>query len=551
MWSAVLVSMLGAALILSACSNGNGNDNGKGKETNAKAEANSPKAGTADKSEDEPIKAEPLTFSYFGNYDWWGITSWGQDMISKWITEKMGVTVKEVATGGASQAKLNTMIASNNLPDLILMDRGPGVERLRAAGALVPLDDYLDKYPNFKQYVGEATLNLLRSPDGKLYQLPNYYTSTPNGNSGWLIEKKIYKELGSPALETFDDLHAYLKLVKEKYPTVIPLEIDTAGWGHRMIYTGFKENNPPMLVDHSVYVDGDQFKPIWGDPVYAESLKYVSMLFREKLISQDALTQTGDQLSEKLVNGRVAVIAAGDAANLGRTPDEELKKKDPEDGYMAVWPIHKEGLDKNKITPNNWNSLGWNVNVITKNAKDPEGIFRFLDWMTGPEGQQVVWFGPQGVLWDSVDGDGIPVPNDKWTSMPSEEKDKIGLQSYNFVGNTTFIDGAKVKIEMALPEEKRNWSTVQQTNVFWKTSMNATQFVNLDPLPDTAEGIAAQSVSEIAKEALAKAIFAKNDAEVDAVLAQAEKDARKVGFDQVLTFKTNAWHKNQTIVEGN
>ncbi|SDX46401.1 extracellular solute-binding protein [Paenibacillus sp. CF384] len=541
MLSVILVSMLGSALLLSACSGNNSSNNGKsesGNATSTEGNGNDTKA----------VKEEPLTFSYFGNYDWWGLDSWGSDMISKWITDKKGVTVKEVATGGASQAKLNTMIASNELPDLILMDRGPGVERLRAAGALVPLDEYLDKYPNFKQYVGDATLNLLRSSDGKLYQLPNYYTSTPNGNSGWLIEKKIYKELGSPALDTFDDLHAYLKLVKDKYPNVIPLEIDTSGWGHRMIYTGFKENNPPMLVDHSVYVDGDALKPVWGDPAYAEALKYTSMLFREKLISQDALTQTGDQLSEKLINGRVAVIAAGDAANLGRSPDEELKKKDPEDGYMAIWPIHKAGLDKTKIMPNNWNSLGWNVNVITKNAKDPEAIFRFLDWMTSPEGQQVVWFGPQGVLWDSVDGDGIPIPNDKWTTMPPEEKDKIGLQSYNFVGNTTFIDGAKVKIEMALPEDKRNWSTVQQTNVFWKTSVNATQFVNLDPLPDTAEGIAAQSVGEIAKEALAKAIFAKNDAEVDEVLAQAEKDALKVGFDSVLKFKENAWHNNQTIV---
>ena len=40
-----------------------------------------------------------------------------------------------------------------------------------------------------------------------------------------------------------------------------------------------------------------------------------------------------------------------------------------------VWPFHKEGLDKDKIWTGSWSQLGWNVSVITKNAKNPEAIF--------------------------------------------------------------------------------------------------------------------------------------------------------------------------------
>ena len=36
---------------------------------------------------------------------------------------------------------------------------------------------------------------------------------------------------------------------------------------------------------------------------------YISKLFREKLISQDALTQTTDQVKEKVMTGRFAVYA--------------------------------------------------------------------------------------------------------------------------------------------------------------------------------------------------------------------------------------------------
>lgn len=45
------------------------------------------------------------------------------------------------------------------------------------------------------------------------------------GNGGYAINNKIYKDLGSPKLETFDDLYSYLKLVKEKHPEVVPFEV--------------------------------------------------------------------------------------------------------------------------------------------------------------------------------------------------------------------------------------------------------------------------------------------------------------------------------------
>lgn len=88
------------------------------------------------------------------------------------------------------------MIVGGDLPDVIFTDRGSSVERLVQAGQLVALDDYYEKYPNFKKYVKESTLNLLRSEDGKIYQIPNWYTSGQFGNGGWMVNKDIYNELG-------------------------------------------------------------------------------------------------------------------------------------------------------------------------------------------------------------------------------------------------------------------------------------------------------------------------------------------------------------------
>ena len=112
---------------------------------------------------------------------------------------------------------------------------------------LVPLDEYIEKYPNLKEWAGESTLNMLRAEDGKLYGFPNWYTSQPNGNTGYVVNEKIYKELGSPKLETTDDLYAYLKQVKEKYPNIVPYE-PGQGDGLDILYSAFAEDHPTAFV---------------------------------------------------------------------------------------------------------------------------------------------------------------------------------------------------------------------------------------------------------------------------------------------------------------
>ncbi|QGQ95186.1 extracellular solute-binding protein [Paenibacillus psychroresistens] len=496
------------------------------------------------------LGSEPLSFSFYGNYDWWVTNQWGGDSPSKWIQDNLKVTVTPIQSGGAAVQKLSTMIAVNELPDVILLDRGPDVEKLVKADKLVALDPYLDKYPNLKKYAGESTLNMLRSEDGKLYTFPNYYTQKPNGNAGYVINTKIYKALGSPKLETFEELASYLKMVKAKYPKIVPLEVDVNAGGVYLFATGFEENYPITFINEKAVPRDDKLTSLFLDPTFNTTLKYASQLFRDKLITQDAFTQKSDQVYEKLKNGRVAVFVSGDALNSKVLEAHNfLKQKDPEDGYMAIWPIHKDGVSKDKVFPNSFASQGWNVNVITKGAKNPEAIFAYLDWLTGNEGQTVTNFGPKGQYWDTLDADGAPIPNAKWTSTPQADKDKEHFGSFDWAGNTAFLDGTKAKIDSALPEDQRSWSTTQQLNVMWKTSLNTTEFTNLAPSPDSPEGIAATALQDIITKATAKAIYAKNDAEVDSILKEANDSAVSQGYDKLLLFKTTKWLENVAKVK--
>ncbi|WP_408892037.1 extracellular solute-binding protein [Paenibacillus taichungensis] len=509
---------------------------------------------TASQEKDYPVSGDtfvlgekPLEFSFYGHYDWYTMPDWGKDAATKWIKENKKIDVVPISSGGVAKNKLSTMIVSGELPDVIWMDRGADVEKLRSEGMLVPFDDYLNKYPNLKKWAGESTLELLRSPDGKLYQFPNWYTTQPNGNAGYLVNKKIYEELGSPSLETPEDLYVYLKQVKSKYPDVVPLEVGQTAAGVDIMVSAFAENRPHTFNSMIAVPQGDQLVSLFTDPVYRELLQYMGRLYREKLVTQDAFTQKLEQVEQKVINGKVAVYVASSPTEFGSKGNNLLKAQDPDAGYIMVWPVHKAELDRNKIFPGDYKQLGWNVSVITKAAKDPEAIFAFLDWFTGPDGQRTIMWGPEGLYWDGTDEEDMPLFTDKFTS-DAKGRDELMNATVNFQwnGNTVYVDNSKMKFESTLPPEKRNFETYWQSEITWKTQMNTTEFANLDPASDSEEGIIAQRVFEIYEQVRAKAISSTtSDQEVLSLLDKAEADAQKSGYDKLLKYKTARWQENK------
>ncbi|TCZ75262.1 extracellular solute-binding protein [Paenibacillus albiflavus] len=495
---------------------------------------------------------EPLNVTFYGHYSYYNMPKWGADPSSKWIQDHLKIHVTGISPEGNGAHKLQKMIASKKLPDIIWGQRDSDLERLRQAGLLVPLDDYIDKYPNLKKWAGPKVLNLLRAEDGKIYYFPNYYTNQPNGNAGYVVNKKIYRELGSPKLQTTDDLYNYLRQVKISYPDVVPFETGLAKEGHGIdqLFSAFKEDNFSFTRNYAV-TTGDKMTSIYKDEGFRESAAYVAKLMREGLMTQDALTQSEQQVFDKLMNGKVAIFASVDPMKMAVMANAELSRLNPDDGYFFIDPIYKKGLDPSRIYPGTYNILGWNVATITTNAKNPEAIFAMLDWMTGPEGSAIQMWGPPGPdgYWDGFNEDGI---TPRFTSKYSEALGLAQIQSISgdmiWVGNTVYIDQTKSAYEATLPEEKQNWSTYWQRKVTWKSQGDATPFINLHPMPDTQEGLIYRRVKEIWIKARADAMFGMTDEEVFKILDNAHNESMAIGFGQYLDYITAKWHSNLHVL---
>lgn len=549
--------------VLAACSKGN-NEKSSTSSTTPAASTSAPESSGAS-SEASPeqnvfeLGSEPLNLTFYAHYDWYTMRPWGEDVVSKWIQDTKKVTITPISSGGASKQKLNTMLSTKEFADLMWFDRGAAeYEMMRKNGLLVPFDDYLDKYPNMKKWVPEQTLNMLRAEDGKLYQFPNWYTDGAIGTSGWVINKKIYTELGEPKLETTEDLYNYAKLVKEKYPDVVPIESDLAIDGNLLdlLYSSFEENAKNKWVGIRARPVGDKMESIFNDPTYRESMKFAAKLYREKLMTQDAFTQTRDQVREKIMNGKVAVYASINATDFTSPAHEALQAADPNAGYFFIMPIAKPGLDRNKIYTGTFATLGWNVVTIARTNNDPEKAFAYLDWLTGPEGQTVLSFGPPGPngFWDGFkEVDGIPTPIVNAEAYVSRAKELAEIRtiadSFTWNGNTKYIDTVKAEFEATLPEGNRSWQMEQMRNVTWKTQLDATELNGVEPSKETPEGIAMTSVEDIWDKSRAAALMSsKSDADVDKILDKANSDAMKVGYQSVLDYKTKKWQENLVML---
>ena len=98
--------------------------------------------------------------------------------------------------------------------------------------------------------------------------------------------------------------------------------------------------------------------------------------------------------------------------------------------------------------------------------------------------------------------------------------------------------------------EEQDWRTRYQQTITWPTQLNVTEFVNLNPAPDSDEGIIKASVDELFLEIYAKSVMAKSDEEVDKILDQGNKDLMDLGYGQLLEWRTIKWQENLAKLNG-
>lgn len=260
--------------------------------------------------------------------------------------------------------------SSDTAPDIIYEDTFQ-IRSDAAAGYLMPIDDYLEGWEDWSQFVDSAKEAGV-GDDGKTYGV-----SMGTDTRGIYVNKTILAQAGLPAdwqPTTWEEILAAARAVKEKVPDVIPLNIyaGKAG-GEQTTMQGFE-----MLLygtDDVLYDDSTQ-KWFTGSTGMLDSLTFMKTVYDEGLgpdldLALDATI--GSRVSSSLLpEGKLAIAVDGSwLPGFWISGDNE-------------WPQWQETIGLAKMPTQNGQgagftsmSGGWTL-AIGSQCANPEAAFQFI-----------------------------------------------------------------------------------------------------------------------------------------------------------------------------
>ncbi len=343
--------------------------------------------------------------------------------IKELIAEKTGVRVEETWLPAlTAEEAIDILIASDEFPDYVYA--GDEIEALYENGSLIPWDEYLEIYPNLKNYYSEAQWDKFRKDDGHIYWanvFENFNqkdTSTEHNYLAFWIQARVLEWAGYPEVETLDQYFDLLERYAEANPVlpdgteVIPYTCICESWRYYSL-----ESAPQFLAgfpnDGSVIVDTSNgpLEPQVMDYNTSDAAKMYFKKLNEEygkgILDPEFAIQTYDEYVSKLCTGRVLGLCDQQWDFIYSVRDSFGQLRRAEDGstfklsdigcdYVPLGLVVEEGMDQQ------WHSYGAEINVsggiaVTEGCSDPDLAFRFLNDLLSQEIHDLRFWGVEGV----------------------------------------------------------------------------------------------------------------------------------------------------------
>lgn len=338
--------------------------------------------------------------------------------IQQIIAEKTGAKVDETwLTGQTASEAVGTLIAGGEYPDFI--DGGDAMGQLYEAGALVPLDDYLDDYPNIKNFFTQQQWDQLRQDDGHIYWIPQFSNikgeekvCTHNDEAFW-IQARVLKWADYPEIRTMDQYFDLIERYNEANPTMedgtenIPYTILCDDWRYFCL-----ENAPQFLDgypnDGSCIVDPETLTVIDYNTTDT-AVKYFQKLneeYQKGIVDPESFTQTYDEYIAKLSTGRVLGMI-DQWWDFAYTAGDAIKQAGLDAQGCDYIPLP---ITIDESVKNQWHCSGGVLNVsdglaITTSCEDVEAALQFVDDLLSQDIHNLRFWGVEGVDYN-VDDNG-------------------------------------------------------------------------------------------------------------------------------------------------
>ncbi len=532
---------------LAACGEKKEKQTGTKPTAGATAEPTKSAEGTADGTKDNDNQEEvvpgwqknasdKVDLTWYINFSWF-TTPWGENLVSRTITEETGCNIEFIVPAGNEAEKLNSLIASDSLPDLLTIGWWEGqVNQMIEDGMVYALDELAAQYdPYWFEVADEGRIGWFTKEDGHIYGYPNSSFSPQDyekydnisSNQTFLVRKDMYEAIGSPDMTTPEGFIAAVKAAAAMFPEVngqpiIPVGAHEFGAIGNVSFDQYLSNFLAIP-----YEKDGQYYDRYTDAELVRWLKAFRELGAEGYLKEDIFVDKRAQMEEKIAQGRYfcMLYQRTDLADQQKV----LFKNDPNSIYIAVdGPKNSKG---EAYTLPGTGINGWCVTMISKKCERPDRAIQLCSYFMSEHGQHMTWLGVEGVTWDYVEGKETMKPEVK--QLLTEDRAAYDKQYGADSCYWMFQDNAmSLKWAVETPEplgQMERWT--------FPYVISVSQY-DVSLAADSDESDIQSKVDNEWGVVLPQLLLAKTEADFDTIWNAFVQKRKDFGFDKVLATKT-------------
>ena len=510
--------------------------------------------------------------------------------IAKMLLEEFNVVINIIPS---DEGVLETRMESGNLGDIVVWGGEDNYKKAVKAGLLYDWDED-NLIQEYGPYIYEnmpyaleknrlLTQNITEGASDALYGFGHNVATTSANHEPffytWDIRWDLYKQLNYPEVRDLFDLVDVFVEMKKICPTDDNGNETYAAslwpdWDGDMVmyvkalgtaYYGYDEHGIGLYDSDT----GTYYDALKADGPYLECLKFFNKLYQNNLLDPNSMTQTYDEMYEKVQAGGTFWSIFNYSGCLGYNGEEHLAENKMMTSLVpqAASPIvyGQSVFGGNRL---------WSIGA---NTEYPELCMEIIDWLATPEMTMTYFYGPKDVCW-YIDEEGYT----HFTEFGKKAYfDRSTLMEGEYEGTGTFNDGC-LQINNTIwsmsainPESNgesynyEEWKSNQvepanATEADWRErfGVSSTQEymekTSYKVVPSTTFSFDSKSdefktiwksVTDVIVTYSWKAIYANSDAEFDQIVAEMVKQAEGYGYDQCVQWSVEQAAKRFELEE--
>jgi len=326
---------------------------------------------------------------------------------TRWVNENAPVNVTFVPViRREAVPQINRLFAAGSAPDIVYEYGKPFMDNLFGQGVIQPVGPHIERYSTaYKEYLNSVPdiKPFLIADDGQQYGISSRRTLTDLYIYGWYIRKDVLDRYNMPVPTNVDQLITFMRRFKAEDPTNVGIAFDNNLFGELRSMFGAPKFD--FGVQNGNFVD-------WtSTPGYRDHLNFWATLYREGLMDAEYITDTNNARARQLLTtGKAAVYFGTRPSNGDGFFAKTLVRNVP---TAELITMDQPGTSYGTF-PNQMQETALYMACMNSNARNPQAIMSWLDWMITDGWFPLTW-GQEGRHVQLQNGVPIPINLDNDT----------------------------------------------------------------------------------------------------------------------------------------